>query len=66
MQKHRSDSPLEPEREDTAKFNPFRPRNYKKKPAKPPVESDESDVEYVVRHKVKQGVTVNIPNGPNK
>ena len=52
--------PLEPEREDTSKFNPFRPRNYKKKPVKSPAESDESDVEYTVRHKVKQGITVSI------
>ncbi len=52
--------PIEPEREDTSKFNPFRPRNYKKKPVKSPAESDESDVEYTVRHKVKQGITVSI------
>ena len=64
-ERHRAVSapPFDPDREDSAKFQPFRNRNYKKKPAvtqRDDSDTNDSDVEYVVHHKVKRGIKVSV------
>ena len=54
--------PFDPDREDSAKFQPFRNRNYKKKvvtmPRDDSDDSNDTDLDYVVHHKVKRGIKV--------